>query len=212
MSNLKNGPISTNDLMSGLAKAKKLMNKVETNDYQKGFIDENAIIDGEIDNGIMNSFNDPENLLEVSEQKTPFKVVGHTSLDKIENSRLPENIKKIMRESPIPEISLNDTIDSDFIRGAKRLMEEEGTISKKPRTQVQPQSKPVNQNEIINAITPIIENIVRKTVTEILDKKLDQLLTAQKTMSINENLVLKVGDSLFSGKITGVKSVKKSSK
>ncbi len=38
--------------------------------------------------------------------------------------------------------------------------------------------------------------------------KLNQILTAQQTMSINENLVLKVGDSIFKGKITGVNKSK----
>jgi hypothetical protein len=57
-------------------------------------------------------------------------------------------------------------------------------------------------------LTPLIENIVRKTVTEILDSKLNQILTAQQTLSINENLVLKVGDSIFKGKITGVNKSK----
>jgi molybdopterin-binding protein len=60
----------------------------------------------------------------------------------------------------------------------------------------------------INQLKPIIENIVRKTVTEILDTKLNQILTAQQTLSINENLVLKVGDSVFKGKITGVNKSK----
>ena len=57
-------------------------------------------------------------------------------------------------------------------------------------------------------LTPIIENIIRKTLDEIVDKKLNQILTAHQTASLNENLVLKVGDSIFSGKITGVKNVK----
>jgi hypothetical protein len=56
----------------------------------------------------------------------------------------------------------------------------------------------------MNAIAVLIENTVRK----VMDEKLNQILTAQQTTSINENLVLKVGDSVFKGKITGVNKAK----
>ena len=56
----------------------------------------------------------------------------------------------------------------------------------------------------MNSISILIENAVRK----VMDEKLNQILTAQQTQSINENLVLKVGDSIFKGKITGVNKSK----
>jgi hypothetical protein len=88
----------------------------------------------------------------------------------------------------------------DFIKGAKRLMEQEG-LTKKPTTQAK--STPV-QNIDMNSIAVLIENVVRK----VMDEKLNQILTAQQTSTINENLVLKVGDSIFKGKITGVNKAK----
>ena len=205
MNNLKQGPISSNDLMAGLAKAKKLISKVDTGDFQKGFINENDLLDGDY------NISDPEEMIECksTEPRSKFKVTGENSVEKIQNSRLPDAIKKVMIESPIPQISLNDTIDMDFVKGAKRLMEQEG-YGGKPT--VKPQSRinnpTMSNSDLASMIIPIIENIVRKTVNEILDKKLDQLLTAQKTMSINENLVLKVGDSVFRGKITAVNKSK----
>jgi hypothetical protein len=109
-----------------------------------------------------------------------------------------------MIDNPIQQISLNETLDMDFIKGAKRLMEQEG-LTKKPTTQTQTQTKstPV-QNIDMNSIAVLIENTVRK----VMDEKLNQILTAQQTSTINENLVLKVGDSIFKGKITGVNKAK----
>jgi hypothetical protein len=103
----------------------------------------------------------------------------------------------------------------DLVKGAKKLMEREGMISKTPKKQITEQSQPeryvhtntntnTNFNDIITTLTPIIENTIRK----VLDEKLNQILTAQQTSSINENLVLKVGDSIFKGKITGVNKSK----
>jgi hypothetical protein len=83
-------------------------------------------------------------------------------------------------------------------------MESEGVSTKKPVNKQQSNPQTYNNSDLV----PIIENIVRKTVTEILDAKLNQILTAQQTLSINENLVLKVGDSIFKGKITGVNKSK----
>ena len=56
----------------------------------------------------------------------------------------------------------------------------------------------------MNEIAMIIANTVRK----VLDETLNQILTAPETLAINENLVLKVGDSVFKGKITGVNKTK----
>jgi hypothetical protein len=91
----------------------------------------------------------------------------------------------------------------DFVKGAKRLMEQEGVSSKKSQPQ-QKQSQVQSSNIDMNAIALMIENTVRK----VMDEKLNQILTASTTSSINENLVLKVGDSIFKGKITGVNKAK----
>ena len=85
-------------------------------------------------------------------------------------------------------------------------MENEG-VGKKTSKQSS-QSHQSNSGDLVKELTPLIENIVRKTVMEVMDSKLNQILTAQQTLSINENLVLKVGDSIFKGKITGVNKSK----
>jgi hypothetical protein len=106
-----------------------------------------------------------------------------------------------MIENPIPQISLNDTLDMDVVKGAKRLMEQEGIQTK---TTQKKQVQTITNSVDMNAIAIMVENTVRK----VLDEKLNQILTAQQTASINENLVLKVGDSIFKGKITGVNKAK----
>jgi hypothetical protein len=100
----------------------------------------------------------------------------------------------------MPSISLNETLDMDFVKGAKRLMEQEGIPTKQTKQSHQSSVQSID----MNAIAVLIENTVRK----VMDEKLNQILTAQQTQSINENLVLKVGDSVFKGKITGVNKSK----
>lgn len=185
------GTISENDLMRKLVNAKKVMNKVDNGDYKTGNINESMLL------------SDPEELVNQNiPQPSSNRPVGVPSVEKIQNSKLPDAIKQAMIENPIPQISLNETLDMSFVQGARRLMEQEGVISKQPQ---QKKSGTITNSSIdMNAIAVLIENTVRK----VLDEKLNQILTAQQTASINENLVLKVGDSIFKGKITGVNKAK----
>jgi hypothetical protein len=188
------GAISQNDLMKKLVQAKKVMNKVDGGNYERGHVNESMLL------------SDPSELMEsqIPQQTNTRPVGGNMNVDKIQNSKLPDAIKRAMIEHPIeqmPSISLNETLDMDFVKGAKRLMEQEGVSSKKS----QPQQRQSSGGNIdMNAIAVLIENTVRK----VMDEKLNQILSASTTSSINENLVLKVGDSIFKGKITGVNKAK----
>jgi hypothetical protein len=187
------GTITQNDLMKKLVQAKKVMNKVDGGNYERGHVNEQILR------------SNPEDVLASmdQQQQQPTKSPQPVNGDRIQNSKLPDAIKKAMMENPIPQISLNDTLDMDFVKGAKRLMEQEG-VGPKSTQQKQSTITPVSGNIDMNAIALMIENTVRK----VMDEKLNQILTASTTSSINENLVLKVGDSIFKGKITGVNKAK----
>ena len=188
------GAISQNDLMKKLVQAKKVMNKVDGGNYERGHVNESMLL------------SDPSELMEsqAPQQVNTRPVGGNMNIHKIQNSKLPDAIKRAMIEHPIEQmqsISLNETLDMDFVKGAKRLMEQEGVAPKKS----QPQQRQSSGGNIdMNAIAILIENTVRK----VMDEKLNQILSASTTSSINENLVLKVGDSIFKGKITGVNKAK----
>ena len=188
---MSQGAISENDLMRKLVNAKKVMNKVDNKDYQTGNINESML------------FSDPEELMNSNTtQPSITRPKGVPTVQKIQESKLPDVIKQAMIDNPIPQISLNETLDMDFVKGAKRLMEQEGLTKKSvPQKNTGTFSNPSID---MNAIAVLIENTVRK----VMDEKLNQILTAQQTASINENLVLKVGDSIFKGKITGVNKSK----
>ena len=191
---LNAGPISANSLMEKLAKASKVMQKVQGGDFSRGNVNEAMLSDGYNDNSEYVQQSAPQ------QYRTP-----DFDQSKIQNSKLPDAIKKAMIENPISQISLGETLDMDFVKGAKRLIEQENRANNPSK--VKQQSKPVQNvggNIDMNAIAVLIENTVRK----VMDEKLNQILTAQTTSTINENLVLKVGDSIFKGKITGVNKSK----
>ncbi len=184
------GVISENGLMQRLVQAKKVMNKVDGGNYQRGHVNETVLR------------SNPEEL-NVSEVNAPTQKPANYTPNKVMESKLPDAIKRAMIENPIPQISLSDSLDMDFVKNTKKLMEAEG-VATKPKQTSSSRSIPQSSNIDMNEIAIIIENTVRK----VLDEKLNQILTAQQTLSINENLVLKVGDSVFKGKITGVNKSK----
>ena len=208
-----NGVISEESLMSKLAGSKKLMNTSNVKKPSKkmdyyGDDDENNNVNYNINENML--YSDPNGLIETP-TSNPTRSYPTPTINKINESRLPENIKQAMINNPIvqPDISLSETLDIKLVQKARKLMEQDNpksTSLKSKQSTQQNNGYNTNNNisEIINAMTPIIENTIRK----VLDEKLTQILTASETSSLNENLVLKVGDSIFKGKITGVKTAK----
>ena len=203
---LKSGPISADELVQKLAASRKIMNKVDTGDYQKGNINEDILTKA------------PEELSEMMvESQQPQRKglglpVGVPSVEKIRGSKLPDAIKTAMIEKPIPvpDISLNEGLDINLVNKARRLMEEDGSISSSSKRAGAPSPIPQRAENIRiesvdeKKLETLIENIIRK----VLDEKLTQILTAQHMGTINESLAIKVGDSIFTGKITKVKTSK----
>jgi hypothetical protein len=196
---LNTKPISPNDLMTKLVNAKKVMTKVDGGDYTKGNIDESVL-----QRSTSDLVSEPGT--KPSTRNVASNVVNE---DKINSSKLPDSIKQAMINNPIPtmdQISLGDGLDMDLLKGAKKLMEREGMST--PKKSV-PNTKQVISEGTNNLdLQSLIKETIKDTLEEIVDRKLDLILTASKTASINETLVLKVGDSIFKGKITGVNKSK----
>lgn len=183
--------LTENELAQRLVNSRKIMKKVDSGDYEKGNINE-ELLKAPVEN------EDPEE----RSTKMTQRPVGVANPDRINQSKLPDNIKKAMIESPIPQITLNDGLNMDFVNKTKKLMEQEGVGVKSSPKQIS--TVQINSNDLEKKLAPLIENIIRK----VMDEKLTQILAAQQLGTINENLVLKVGDSVFHGKITGVNNTK----
>lgn len=208
---LKQGPINKEQLMQNLLNAKKVMSKVDSGEFTKGQISENS------NNNQTN--NQTNNQIDNSPRQE-FTNNNKMTEEKIRSSKLPDDIKEAFMKNPSPDLQLNQGVDLDFFNKTKELMGEKNTKTNPPINKKQPQntnnirqnntsSGLLNEGTIVNLIQPIVENVIRETVGEIVDKKIDQILNVQESQSINETLVLKVGNSIFRGKITNMKSAKK---
>ncbi len=234
--NMKPGPISSEDLMRNLVNAKKVMTKVDSGNYQTGQINPDTLYTEDEDVSDMEDMimEAPRHQKQLPRQQRPQPMeqptrqpeqmsnpIGAVNESRIMQSKLPDAIKRAMIDNPIPQITMDETLSMDVLKGAKRLMEQEGLLTSPQQTQQRPSQRSVQQpmqftqsqtplsiqpNLDITALIPIMENVIRK----VLDEKLTQIFSAQaqQTTAINENLMLKVGNNIFSGKITNVKKAK----
>lgn len=145
-----------------------------------------------------------EYLTEAPTQKMNTEV---PSADRIANSKLPDEIKRLMMEHPIqqPNSSVNNSVlSSDLIEKASRLMNTKANgdlinenIPK--RTQQPQQTQPS-----VSISADDIRSIVRETVQDVLK---ENGLLVESTKKSNEVFKFRVGQHIFEGKLLRVRKV-----
>jgi len=121
--------------------------------------------------------------------------------DAVLNSKLPDEIKKLMLENPIvqPQIT-GPTLSNEIVEGAARLM----NTSQKQVVNETPDSEPYNSN-----LKQMIRDVVRDTVRDVVKEELGKAgLISEGNQKTNETLSLRVGKHIFEGKVTKIKKVK----
>jgi hypothetical protein len=160
-------------------------------------------------------YNIPSEFLQESEQtQQPYlsniprentKPVGVPTVDAIKNSKLPDEIKRLMIENPIaqPQQQQSTTISNELIEKASRLMKQGNQNyipeSAKPKQQTQQSQSPASG---INY--KLIKQMINEAVTEALHE--NGLITESSEKS-NEIFAFKVGKHVFEGKVTKIKKL-----
>lgn len=201
------------DLMQRLAVSKKIMEKTE------------QIKRGDVRNitpSVQNfetphaTYNVPEEIL--NETTVPNKQYHDPSKpleqERILNSKLPDEIKRLMIEKPIvqPSSMMGSTnISEEVIQGAQRLMNinkneqpiKNNTTPKQNKI-IQESNSSLNITEIKNVIRDIVRDTVRDVVREELK---DAGMLVESTTNTNETIQFKVGNTLFVGKVLKIKKM-----
>jgi hypothetical protein len=195
---------SEQDLINKLMISKKIMEK--HNEIGRGSatpqvnINTPVVEDFQPVNG---NYNIPQEFLAENDIKIQSNVSQGTSEERIKNSKLPDEIKKLMLEHPIEQpTSYNGsaTLSNELVEKASRLM---GT--NQPQTQ---KSTTPQKTQTVNASINYdeVRNIVRETVEDVL--KENGLLVESTTRS-NEAFKFRVGNHIFEGKVTNIKKISK---
>ena len=208
-------------LMEKLALSKAIMDKadgIKTSNSMNGGLPPTSLQQlntPETFNAPNVKYNIPSEFLQESEQtQQPYlsniprentKPVGVPTIDAIKNSKLPDEIKRLMIENPIaqPQQQQSTTISNELIEKASRLMKQGNQNyipeSAKPKQQTQQSQSPASG---INY--KLIKQMINEAVTEALHE--NGLITESSEKS-NEIFAFKVGKHVFEGKVTKIKKL-----
>lgn len=190
----------TQDFLEKLMISKKIMEKHDGlprsgNSLGGGTISK-SISSPELQNfqPVSGSYNIPEEFL--SSKNTVIDKPFVVTEDRIKNSKLPDEIKKLMMEHPIAQPdSYNAKLSNDIIEKAAKLM---GTNTEK-----------ISENQsvkktVTNTNNSELKKIIKETLEEIL--RSNGILSESETES-NEKFSFRVGKHIFEGKVTKIKKI-----
>ena len=200
--------------MEKLALSKAIMDKadgIKSSNSMNGGLPPTSLQQFDVPNA---KYNIPSEFLqEGPSQETPYlssvprentKPVGNPTVDAIKNSKLPDEIKRLMMEHPIGQPQQQPTtISNELIEKASRLMKDNSNNyipdSAKPK-QVQTQPTP--------SVGNIDYNVIQKMITEAVNNALrENALLMESSEKSNELFTFKVGKHVFEGKVTKIKKM-----
>ena len=132
------------------------------------------------------------------------KPVGVPTVDAIKNSKLPDEIKRLMMEHPIGQPQQPPTtMSNDLIERATRLMNvnKEGYVPESAKPKQTSVATPQQSNGIDYKL---IKKMINEAVNEALHE--NGLITESSEKS-NEVFTFKVGKHIFEGKVTKIKKL-----
>ena len=200
------------DLMQKLAISKKIMDV--HNNIQRGTASPSMPMVENFDTPAA-SYNIPQEYLsEVQTQKPSYDPSQPLDEVRIKNSKLPDEIKKLMIEQPIIQpnsMGGGSVISDDIIEGAQRLMNLNST-KQTPTTETTQRTQPKsNESSNINLseMKSMLRDVVRDTVRDVVREELQEAgMLVESTSKSNDTIQFKVGSHLFIGRVTQVKKIK----
>ncbi len=196
------------DLMQKLMKSKAIMDATNNMSRNKnsGTLPSAMLENFEVPSA---KYNIPEEFLQEQPSSAPFlsssprentKPVGVPTIDAIKNSKLPDEIKRLMIEHPIAQPQQSQmTISNELVEKASRLMRKQDS-NYIPESAKEKVSKPQQTSIDYNLIQEMIEEAVNKALQK-------NNLLIESTEKTNEQFSFRVGKHVFEGKVTKVKKI-----
>lgn len=151
------------------------------------------------------NYNIPQEIMGESISNTK-PINENATPDRILNSKLPDEIKKLMIENPIEKpkmVNNSDFLSNDIIEGAQKLM---GT-STKQQNQGQHQRQSISEIDI-TSLKQIIRDTVRDTVRDVVREEIQKSgMIVENESKTNDSLSIKVGKHVFEGRVTKIKKI-----
>jgi len=202
---------SEQDLLQKLMVSKKIMDR--HNDIGRGNARNVSSNDGysspmvENYEAIPAQYNIPQEFMQETQRPVTQSNSNAPIGDRIANSKLPDEIKRLMMEHPIQQPTMGmasgAVLSNELVEKASRLMNK--TPNQQPINENQRQQTPTQQTQS-SLSADDIRSIVRETMEEVLHE--NGLLVESESKS-NENFKFRVGQHLFEGKVVKIRKIAK---
>jgi len=160
-------------------------------------------------------YNIPQEFMsEQSIQQQPYlsaipntKPVGSPSVDAIKNSKLPDEIKKLMMEHPISQPQQPQmTISNELIEKASRLMKDKSNNYTPESASLKEDHSPIKKTQASSS--SIDYNIIKKMINEAVNEALKENgLLIESSEKSSEQFSFRVGKHIFEGKVNKIKKL-----
>lgn len=206
--------MNENDLMSRLVASKAIMekaDKIKGGNSMSGGLSQTSLQEFEMPNV---KYNIPQEFLQ-EQPSTPnmnqpylsslpkenTKPVGVPTVEAIKNSKLPDEIKKLMMEHPIAQpAQQSPTLSNELVERAARLMKENQS------GYVPESAKPKQQSELPSS--NLDYKVLQKMINEAVNNALKENgLISESSEKTNEVFSFRVGKHIFEGKVTKIKKL-----
>lgn len=206
---------SENELMQKLMISKKIMDKhngiergqarninMGGNDYSPPMV--------EGFNAPAAKYNIPQEFMQEQQKSFQPSTRSLPTEDRISNSKLPDEIKKLMLEHPIQQptmgVGSNPILTDELVEKASRLMNTDAKGN--PYHEEKRQNNRIVKEQVNfgESNIDLIRQVVRETVEEVLSE--NGLLVENETKS-SEMFKFRVGQHLFEGKVLKIKKMAK---
>ena len=193
-----------NTLQQTLMQAKKVMNKVDG--IPNGTIKTPSVPNTNLP-PVSNNFN-TQSINSVVNENASLSTPTVTT-EAIKKSGLPDDIKKLMIDHPIPTVKFGSSVPESLIEGAAEKMKSMGMPVNESRN-AEPQAPKLKKNTNTKKLSStglktMIKNVISESLEELIEQKLKKVISESK--KTEDTVQIMIGNTILEGKITSTRDL-----
>lgn len=175
-------PVDLNKLKGILGNAKTIMKKVETGDFETGHVDARALTE----DGVMQL--QAEGVSRPTQQQQQQLLEGQQYEEAVIKSKMPESVKKLMLERPIPQATPNYTFSLDDVSD----LSDEKPMGRPSVPKAKPKQQVIRENYTQSSdMITVSKTELKEMVNAIVNERLLEFMTKTNNKAITEEAVKK---------------------
>jgi hypothetical protein len=185
-------PVDLNKLKGILGNAKNIMKKVETGDFETGHVDSRALTE----DGVMEL--QAEGVRRPIQQQQQYD--GQQYEQAVKNSGMPESVKRLMLERPIPQATPNYTFSLDDVAD----LSDEKPLGRPSVPKTNPKQQIIRENYTQSSdMVTVSKAELKEMVSAMVNERILEFMAKTNNKAITEDAVKKTINLLIKeGKLT----------